>query len=440
MTHQSPIATQHFRRNWLAFFGDYVFFGLGITFASTSTTLPAFAATLTDNKILIGAVSSVWLGGWLLPQVLVANFLSNKPRKYPILIWAAIIGRPIFSLFTLWVLFGGTRLPAFTMFLFLFTLAYFTMTDAVAALAWFDLMGKSLAPETRGRMIGIGQAIIGIVSIGLGVWIRYLLGEHGPAFPLNYAVIFGSASLFFWLSFIACAFIVEPPEAVVELRPSLRDYLPQLLNVWRENAAFSRVMLVRLLTGLGSLAASFYVVYGIEVQHLPPSSVGLFAAANTVGVAIAGIVLGLVADRWGSQRVVQITNWLAFSVPALALVISTGVFGSALAWIYPGLYVLMGIFEGSIMLGYFNFILEIAPAGQRPIYIGLANTLTGLLIVIPVLGGLILSQTSYIVLFVLAATGTLAGALGSFNLPNPRKQKLPSQPEQEGSPQVLETS
>src|SRR6185436_17325945 len=399
MTHQSSLATQHFRRNWLSFFLDYVLFGLGITFPSTSTTLPAFAATLTDNKILIGAVSSVWLGGWLLPQVLVANFLSNKPRKYPILIRAAVIGRPIFPLFTLWVLFGGTRLPTLTMFLFLFTLAYFMMADAVAGLAWFDLMRKSLAPETRGRMIGIGQAVIGVASIGLGVWIRYLLGEHGPAYPLNYAVIFGSASLFFWLSFIACAFIVEPPEAVVELRPSLRDYLHQLLNVWRENPAFSRVMLVRLLTGLGSLAASFYVVYGIEVQHLPASSVGLFAAANTVGVAIAGIVLGLVADRWGSQRVVQITNWLAFSVPALALVISTGVFGSALPWIYPGLYVLMGIFEGSIMLGYFNFILEIAPAGQRPIYIGLANTLTGLLIVVPVLGGLILSQTSYLVLF-----------------------------------------
>src|ERR1041384_7230913 len=143
MTHQSTIATQHLRRNWLAFFGDYVFFGLGVTFASTSTTLPAFAAALTDNKILIGAVSSVWLGGWLLPQVFVANFLSNKPRKYPILIRAALIGRPIFPLFALWVLLGGTRFSALTLFLFLFTIAFFTMWDAVAALAWFDLMGKS---------------------------------------------------------------------------------------------------------------------------------------------------------------------------------------------------------------------------------------------------------------------------------------------------------
>src|SRR5689334_17507815 len=160
MTHHSPIAVQHSRRNWLAFFSDYVLFGLGVTFASTSTTLPAFAAALTDNKIIIGAISSVWLGGWLLPQVLIANFLSNKPRKYPILIRAALIGRPIFPLFTLWLLLGGARFTQLTLFLFLGTLAFFTLWDAVAGLAWFDLMGKSLAPETRGRMIGIGQASI----------------------------------------------------------------------------------------------------------------------------------------------------------------------------------------------------------------------------------------------------------------------------------------
>src|SRR5688572_9219848 len=106
MAHHSPLARRHLRRNWLAFFGDYIFFGLGLTFASVNTTLPAFAATLTDNKILIGAVSAVWTGGWLLPQVLAANFLSNKERKYPIMIKGMAIGRPIFPLFVVWLLLG----------------------------------------------------------------------------------------------------------------------------------------------------------------------------------------------------------------------------------------------------------------------------------------------------------------------------------------------
>ncbi|MBM2849279.1 MAG: hypothetical protein HW418_2221 [Anaerolineales bacterium] len=422
VTHHSPIAQQHFRRNWIAFFGDYVFFGLGLAFASTSTTLPAFAAMLTDNKILIGAVSSVWLGGWLLPQVLAANFLSNKPRKYPIMMWGQIIGRPAFPLFVVWILAGGVRFPTLTLILFLAMLAYFAGTDALVALAWFDLMGKALAAETRGRMIGIGQVAGGVAAVGVGALVRYLLGAQGPRFPMNYAIIFGLASLCYGVSLAACALIVEPPEAVAEARPTLREYLPQLARLLREDAAFSRVTLVRLLAGLGGLAASFYVVYATEVVRLPASAIGLFAGANTVGIAIAGITLGLVADRKGSHRVVQISSWLAVCVPVLALIIHSGVLGTTGVWIYPGLYVLLGMVEGSVMLGYLNFVLEIAPPGERPMYMGLTNTLAGLLVAIPLVGGYLLELTSYPVIFALAAAGTLAGAALSLKLPNPRKQ------------------
>ncbi len=423
MTHHSPIAQKHFRRNWIAFFGDYVFFGLGLTFASTSTILPAFAAALTSNKILIGAVSSVWLGGWLLPQVLAANYLTNKPRKYPIMMWGQLIGRPVFPLFVVWLLFGGARFPTLTLFLFLIMLALFAGTDALVALAWFDLMGKALAAETRGRLIGIGQVVTGIAAIGVGALIRYLLSPQGPPFPMNYTIIFGLASLNYGLSLVSCALIVEPSEAVAETRPTLRDYFPQLLRLWREDAAFSRVTLTRLLFGLGGLATTFYVVYATDVLRLPVSSIGLFAGASTLGVAIAGIVLGIVADRAGSHRVIQITTWLAVVVPVLALAIHAGLFGSTKAFVYPVLYVVLGMEEGSIMLGFLNYVLEIAPPGQRPTYMGLTNTITGLLIAVPLVGGLLLQMTSYPVLFALTAIGTLGGALLSLRLPNPRKEK-----------------
>ena len=437
MTHQSSIATKHFRRNWLAFFGDYLSFGLGLTFASTATILPAFAATLTSNKILIGAVSAVWTGGWLLPQVLAANYLSNKPRKYPILVWGQFLGRSVFPLFVIWMLAGGMRFPQLTLFLFLVMLGIFAATDALVALAWFDLFGKALASETRGRLIGIGQVTTGLAALGVGAWIQYLLSPSGPAYPVNYAVIFGLASVCYGISALSNLFIVEPPEAVEEVRPSLRDYLPQLLRLWRTDVAFNRVTVVRLLSGLGGLAATFYVVYATEVLRLPPKSIGLFAAADTLGIALAGVGLGVVADRVGSHRVVQIVTWSYFAVPVLALLCTTGVFGSAVPVVYPVLYVLLGMFEGSFMLGFLNFVLEIAPPGQRPTYMGLTNTVAGLLVLIPLVGGFILGRTSYPILFCLAAIGTLAGALLALRLPDPRKQLAePPRPEvqQEASP------
>lgn len=416
---------RHRRRNWLAFGGDYVAFGLGITFASISTTLPAFAATLTDNKVLIGAVPAVWVGGWLLPQLFAANYLSNKLRKYPVVMIGATIGRVSFPIFVAWLFLGGTAYPQLTLALLLVMLLYFASIDAVVALAWFDLFGKAMSPAERGRLTGICQALSGVLALGAGVWIQHLLGPQGPAYPANYATVFGLASIFFILSAAACGLIVEVREDVPEQRAALRDFLPHVAGLLRTDAAFSRVTLVRLLTGLGGLATPFYVVYAGEHLGLPPGSIGGFAAAGTVGVALAGLLFGPLAERAGSHRVVQVTSWVGLATPGLALAFQAGAFRSHEALVYPLLYVLMGLVEGSFILGFFNYILDIAPPGKRPVYVGLNNTLAGILVFVPPLGGFVLEHASYSVLFILAAAGVFVGCLLSMRMTRAPREAAP---------------
>ncbi len=417
MAYTTDIARRHFRRNWAAFFTDHVFFGLGITFASTSTTLPALAASLTANPVLIGAVASVWSAGWLVPQVFAANYLTNKPRKFPLMFWGQVFTRPVLLLFALWLAFGGARHSSATMALLLVVLAIFMASDAFVALAWLDLLGKALSPRARGRLLGTSQVFTGAAAIGAGELIRHLLGPRGPAYPLNYAAVLGLASLCFGLSTAACALIVEPPEAVAAERISLRAYLPHLVRLWQTDRAFRRVTVVRLLSGLGGLATAFYVVYATAVLNLPPASIGRMAGAVTVGSALSGLVFGAVAGRSGSRRVIQVVTWVQCAVPALALAAHAGAFGPLLPQLYPLLFVLLGLYEGSILLGFLNFILDLAPPGQRPTYMGLTNTLSGVLIFAPVLGGALLARTSYPVLFATALVGTLGGAVLALGLP-----------------------
>ena len=51
------------------------------------------------------------------------------------------------------------------------------------------------------------------------------------------------------------------------------------------------------------------------------------------------------------------------------------------------------------MMGFTNYLLEVAPEAMRPVYIGAGNTVRGLLMALPVLGGWLLEVTSYPVLF-----------------------------------------
>jgi MFS family permease len=409
-----------FRRNWTAVFIDYVFFGLGLTFAHNSTVLPAFAATLTSSKALIGSVSAVWLGAWLVPQLFAANFLTHKPRKYGYMVKLSAVSRPIFWLFSIMLVLGWfSQWPMVVLVVFLIGLAWFAGADAFVAIAWFDIFGKAMSPRERGRLIGIGQVVDGVLAIGAGWLVAYILSDSGLPYPYDYAAIFGLAGTAFFVSWVAIVAMVELPEPVPEQPPvvSWRDYLPQFVEVWKRDPVFARFIAVRMLASLSELATSFYIIHATQVAHVGGSIVGSLAAVGSIGVALAGVLLGQVAATQGSQRVIQIVCWLSILPPALGLVVSILPVSFVFIWVYIACYLIIGMVNGSGMLGFFNYILDLAPPGYRPIYMGLANTLNGLMVVAPIVGGWILDYSSYPILFALTLAGVTASAWASIGLP-----------------------
>ena len=73
--------------------------------------------------------------------------------------------------------------------------------------------------------------------------------------------------------------------------------------------------------------------------------------------------------------------------------------------------------------------MEIAPDGMRTGYVGLANTLTGVMTIVPTLGGWLLQATSYTVLFGVAAALAGAGFVCSLSLAPAQAGSLPDQAE-----------
>ncbi len=405
------------RRNRFAFFADYVLFGVGLTVMNANTTLPAFVARLTDSKVVIGAVGAIWIGGWLLPQIVAANSLTGQREKRPHLIGASWLGRPFFWLFALYLVVGGAGNAPLTIGIFLVGLSVYVVSDAYAALAYFDLFGKAMPAQERVRIMGVGQAVLGLLAIGAGWLVQRLLGSAGLPFPLNYAALFGLGGLCFMGALAADYAIVETPGEAHVAGVPWKEYLPKLGAYFKNDPAFARVNAVRLLAGLHGLAAPFYVIYATRVAGLPESAVGLFLTAQTVGSALAG--LGAVAAKLSSRRVVQISAAIELLAVALALAMPLGGTAAGLTWVFPIIFGLMGFLDAGIALGYFNYLMDVAPAEDRPTYIGLHNTLAGLLVLMPVLGGWLLEHTSYTVLFAVTAAGVSPAVLLSLSLPKP---------------------
>lgn len=398
--------------NFAAIIADYVLFGVALSLLGVSTVLPAFVRHFTDSAPVVGSVVAVWNGAWLIPQLIAAQTLAHRLYKKPALIFSGLIGRPAFLVIALALLAGAWTRPVLMIVLLMAGSLFFWITDAFCSIAWFDIIAKVVPSERRGRLFGLAQILSGLLALGVAAFVGFILGPAGPSFPNNYAWLFGLASLAALIGLGALALIREPPESSPPDAAGWRVYLIQLRELVRGGSIFRRVIAARLLDGLSTLATPFFIVYAADVLGYGPETIGVFIAAQTIGGMIASLTMGALAERVGSGAVIRVAVAANLSGPLVAL-LTFPLRGASWLWVpYAWVFMAMGMANSSIMLGWMNYVLEIAPPGQRPTYTGLANTLTGLLIPVPILGGWLLQATSYPALFIAAAIGpSLAWAL-----------------------------
>lgn len=420
----------HLRRNFLAFGFDYVFFALGFGFINYNTVVPAFAVQLGASEAMVGALITALLLAWTLPQLVAGNLVTRAPSKRAVVIRMALLGRPAILGLALVILLTQAR-PAW-LSLAALSLAYaaFFGTDAFCTVAWLDLLGRAIAPEKRGSSIGIWQVVKAVGLSGVAATVGYVLSDQGPPFPLNFALLFGAASLLLGLSILAQLNIYEPAAPHHESEAShirWRDFGPYLARIWRGDSRFRRISIARVLFALSTMSFPFYVLYATEELHFPTRAIGLFIFGQTVGTSVASLFLGRVADRHGAQRVIQIGGAIALTAPLLALAIALSGQSviSLLSRAYIWIYICIGLADNLMMLGYLNYVYDVSPTEQRSIYMGLFNTVASIGMLGPIVAGWVVSWASYAALF--AVSFVLgAGALAlAFRLPLARNLTEP---------------
>jgi MFS family permease len=223
--------------------------------------------------------------------------------------------------------------------------------------------------------------------------------------------------------------IREPIEPVASERQKWSDYLPGLVRLIRTDKTLLRLNVSRLLIALCAMASPFFAVFAIRELGVPEASVGVFAIAQTIGSALAGLLFGWVADRFGSHIVIRIVGGVYLMAPCLILAAGAFAGGVAPAVILTAAaFLFLGLGDGSIMLGYLNYVLEIAPQGQRPVYVGLTNTLAGVMVLFPFIGGALADLGGYRMVFIIAAAGIAAGWFTGASLPSRTAHLASGQP------------
>ena len=407
------LATPDLRHNVAALGADYALFLLGLSFASQSTILPAFATHLGASNLVIGAIPALMTLGWFLPSLLAANHTRTLPRKLPFVLRYTGAERVPFLILAVLAFTMAERAPMLTLALVLVLLLVITATGGVLMPAWMEIIARTIPVELRGRFFGLWSSVAGAAGFAGSFGIAYVLGSI--AAPASYGVCFLAASACMGLSWIALALVREPMAPAVSEALPLAKFFALVRDILRADANLVRFLVARGFMGVANMSGAFFTVYALRALGAPAWQVGVFTSALLVGQVVGNGALGWLADRAGGRAVLLVGT-----------VAMLGANGTALATTSPEMYatvfVLAGVFQASLSVAAGNMLLDFAPrAEERPTYVGLGSTaLAPILFAAPLAGGLVADTLGLRAVFAIALGGALLGTALLLRVRDPR--------------------
>jgi MFS family permease len=400
------------------------FFFFGLAFAGPATVLTALASQLTSSSVLIGSINMVWNGGAILPVPFVARWIRNHSERMPIIRGAELVRAGAFGIMVLWLVFTRAQNPGLTLIVLMLSILLFCGADGFNSVPYVDMIARVLTSRERSRMTWQGMLLGGFLSIIGSVIVQRVLTPGTLSYPMNYTVLLGVATFLFFMALLVISTI---PERIVQVKRAHQVegselQAPRALgSILRSDAIYRRMLLTRFLTSLDQMSVSFYTVFALSQLKMSTESVGIFVAAQSVGALIAPMAYGRISERYGAQRVIQVSAFIQVLAPAVGFIVALlGTANPALAPLIVLAFVVSGMGNSSMAIGYYIYPLDWCPANDRPNYIALLSTVGIMSMIAPLLGGVLVQVLSYQALFCITAVLVSIGTVVSLTLPDRR--------------------
>jgi len=411
-TNNQEFHRRHLHHNITVNVLDGSFFGFAMGFASFVTIIPLFISQLTDSAILIGLIPAIHSFGWQIPQLFTASGVSRLRRYKPRTLAMTIHERlPFFGLaLVAWYL---PKLEGNTALALIFLLLIWQgFGGGFTANAWMSMIAKLMPPGRRGTFFGIQSSAANALASLSAILAGLLLTQLDS--PLDFASCFFLAGLSMAISWLFLSLTREQEDTTKVISEEKPPFWRDSRNILRKDHNFRWFLVVRILSQFSLMGSAFYIVYAAREFGLEALTAGIITGVFMFTQIIANPILGWLGDRWSPRGVIGICALAGFLSALLAWLADSA------NWFYP-VFILTGLASvayftvtNAMMVG---FGLEV----ERPVYIGLSNTLIApATILAPLLGGWLADLYSYQLTFAVSAvTSLMMAAVIQFLLRDP---------------------
>jgi len=375
--------------------GDGAFFGFAIGFASYTTIIPLFVATMTGSATLIGLIPAIHNMGWQLPQLLMAKRISKMEHIKPTVMMLTIHERaPIFFLALIGLLLPiiGSNVGLLLTFA---VLIWQGLGAGLTANAWQIMVTKIIPGDLRATFFG-GQSAAANLLASLGaVLAGVMLKMIAP--PWDFASCFFVASGLYVISWF---FLKQTREPIKQLEYDPVQTQPlwqNVLHILKTDRLFRNFLISRFVSQFGMMAFAFYTVFAVKKMGMSTITAGVMTSILMITQVVANPVLGRIADKWSRKWVLVIGSAVSSISAVLALLIKQ-------PDLFALVFILMGIGGTAFWTIGLTISLEFGTEEQRPTYVGMANSLIApSAILAPLLGGFLADSFGYPVTFIASA-------------------------------------
>jgi hypothetical protein len=392
---------------------------------STELVMTWFLSELTDSNLLISLLVPLDLGSWYFLQLLLAGYVRGRERALPLYRLMAIVR--ILALAALAALTATVDNSQVLLPAFLALFAVNSIAAGVAALPFLNVVAKTIPPTRRGAYFGWRRFAGGLLGLLGGLGVKAILAPDSRlGFPDNYAVLFLWGCVITGVLVGSFSLVSEPAEAVDPQPPGVREQLWRAVRLPVRDRNYRKYLALRVATAMANYAVPFYAVYARRALSAPENAVGTYLVVRTGTSVVSNLVLGRVADRFGSRRVARLAALTVALAPLTALVVAAfpgnaAQKGALLAVVFA----VQGLHVGAQVIGSTNYVLELAPSIERVTYISVANGVAGLAVLSSPLGGAIADQLGFVPLFVLALVCGAVAVWMAWGLQEPREAVAP---------------
>jgi MFS family permease len=396
-----PDIQQDLRHNLVANLLDGAFFGFGLGFASFSTIIPLFVATMTDSALLIGLIPAIHNAGWQLPQLFTARWVSRQPRFRPLVLSMTVherlpyLGLAAVAWFTPVV---GKQVALGLAFLLL---VWHGLGAGLTANPWQSMIGKIIPSNRRSTFIGAQSAGANLMASIAAVFAGVILQNLSS--PQDFTLNFLLCSLAMVISWIFLARTREParPPAIDNTLNTQAEFWSGVRSILRRDINFRWFLVARMISQIAIMGAAFYSVFAVRQHGASEFEMGWMTSTLLGTAIIANVAMGWIGDRWGRKGVMEIGLGAASLGALLAW------WAPSAAWFYL-VFALAAVGNVAIWTIGISMSMDFGTEPERPTYIGMSNTLIAPAnILAPFLGGWLAQNNGYPAAFLASAAGGL---------------------------------